>query len=648
MDRPDRATGVARAVLRATLLVVVTLWATDVPGLLGRAYYTEQYLALVAGLCTAMVLAEGLPGMRSWARIANGLFTFLVLGLFLYVALRYPDLQLELAMAPPSAVALGILLIVGILEATRRRTGPFLPILLVVMMALTFVGPHLPASFQTRPVSFSRLIVYLGLDTNALFSKILAIASIIVVPFIVFGYLLNDFGGSAFFSGLATRLVGRFKGGPAKVSVVGSAIFGMVSGSAVANVVAVGSVSIPMMARAGYPRPVAAAIEAVSSTGGQLMPPIMGASAFLMAELLELPYRDVATAAILPALFFYLALFLAVDFEARRLDVAADPAARLGLPGSTEVAGGWVREAHFLIPVGLLIYLLFWENQTAEYAGLLSTVALAAVHLLFPLGGHARRAKQTVRALVTSMGAIPDIVLLGAAAGLIIGVLNITGISFAITMQMLVVSNHILGVLLALTAILSLILGLGMPTVGVYVLLATLAAPALVELGVPELAAHMYVLYFGMLSMITPPIAIACFAAATVAGVSPWKTSFAAVKVGAAVYLVPVAFVLQPELLFLGTWGATVVAMVRLTVAVALLTAAVLGHAARPLSKPLRVAAAALALANILPLGLLGMNALLGAASVAGLGVLGFAAWPRRNLARPVAGKKVSALGPQA
>ncbi|HSH71199.1 MAG TPA: hypothetical protein VK997_14855, partial [Deferrisomatales bacterium] len=183
----DRMNGVARTFLRATLLVAITLWVTDVPGLLGQAYYTEQYLAFVAGICTAMVLVEGSPGMGVWLRAANGLFTLLVLGLFLYVAVRYPELQLELTMTPPSAVVLGILLITGILEATRRRTGPFLPILLVVMMALTFVGPHLPAAFETRPVSFSRLIVYLGLDTNALFSKILAIASIVVVPFIVFG-----------------------------------------------------------------------------------------------------------------------------------------------------------------------------------------------------------------------------------------------------------------------------------------------------------------------------------------------------------------------------------------------------------------------------------------------------------------------------
>lgn len=640
----DRVTGALRVVLRTALLVTATAWVIDLPGMMGRAYYTEQYLALVAGLCTAMVLIEGVSAMGPVKLIANWLFTLIVLGLFVYVMMHYPDLQLDLALAPPSAVILGMVMIAGVLEATRRRTGLFLPILLFVMMGFAFIGPHLPDAFQTRPVSFPRLIVYLGLDTNALFGRVLAIASIIVVPFIVFGYLLNNFGGSAFFSSLAARLVGRFKGGPAKISVIGSATFGMVSGSAVANVVAVGSVSIPMMARAGYARHVAAAIEAVSSTGGQLMPPIMGASAFLMAEFLELPYRDVVAAAILPALFFYLALFLAVDFEARRLNVEGDPDAVLKLPGMETVADGRIRGWRYLIPVAVLIYLLFWENRTAEYAGLVSTAALIVTHLVFPLRDFANRARQTVKSLVQSMGAIPDIVLLAAAAGLIIGVLNLTGISFAITLQMLAVSAGSLGILLALTALLSLLLGLGMPTVGVYVLLATLAAPALVELGVPALGAHMYVLYFGMLSMITPPIAIASFAAATVAGTSPWQTSFASLKVGAGVYLIPVAFVLQPQLLFIGAWEDTVLAMIRLTVAVSLLTAAVLGHAARPVTMPMRLGAALLAIANILPFGVLQTDIVPWIAFAAGLAVLGLLVRPLRATA-PLSRKEADHAG---
>jgi TRAP transporter 4TM/12TM fusion protein len=600
MPLVDRFTDAAGLGLRIALIVGIAGWAFDVPSRIGLALYTEQYLALVIGLSTALVLLETDDRRRAtplrWAGIV---FAAVVCALFIYVAVHYPQLQLSLASAPPQAVALGLIMIVGVLEATRRKTGPFLPILVLLLVAFAFVGPHLPDVFETRPVSFPRLVVYLGLDTNALFGKVMAIGAIVVVPFIVFGFLLNAFGGSAFFSGLATAAVGRFKGGPAKVSVVGSGAFGMVSGSAVANVVAVGSVSIPMMARAGYAKHVAAAVEAVSSTGGQLMPPIMGASAFLMAELLELPYRTVVVAAVLPAAFFYTALFLAVDFEARRLDIAAGSAEARPDAAETRRIVGWP----FLIPVGVLLYLLFVENRTAEFAAIYSVIAVIAVHLLFPLRHLAAKVKQVVAALLDSMSGITDIIMIAAAAGLIIGVLNITGISFAITLQMLAVSQHSLSLLLALTAVLCMCiaLGLGMPTVGVYILLATLAAPALIELGVAPLAAHFYVLYFGMLSMITPPIAIASFAAATVAGSDPWKTSFASLRVGAGVYLVPVAFVLQPELLFIGDLADTLIAALRLLLSVALMTAVVIGHAARPLNPALRVAGGVLGVVNILP-----------------------------------------------
>ncbi len=604
----------ALVVLRATLVAIVAAWAFDVPGRIGIALYTEQFLALVIGICTTTVLLEPIEGRATVLRWIDAGVAAAVLVLFCYVAVHYPQLQLSLALAPPAAVALGIVMIAGVLEATRRKTGPFLPILVFVLIGFVFVGPHLPDVFQTRPVGFSRLVVYLGLDTNALFGKILAIASIVVVPFIVFGFLLNAFGGSAFFSGVASALVGRFKGGPAKVSVAGSAAFGMVSGSAVANVVAVGSVSIPMMTRAGYAKRVAAAIEAVSSTGGQLMPPIMGASAFLMAELLELPYRNVVAAAILPALFFYVALFLAVDFEARRLNIGA-ATAEDGRTGRR--ISGW----QFLLPVGVLLYLLFVENRTAEFAGIYSVMTLIAVHLLYPFNRFGEKLRQVGNALLGSMAAITDIIMIAATAGLIIGVLNVTGVSFAITLQMLAISQDSLALLLVLTAVLCIVLGLGMPTVGVYVLLATLAAPALVELAIAPLAAHFYVLYFGMLSMITPPIAIASFAAASVARTDPWKTSFSSLRVGAGVYLIPVAFVLQPELLLLGDPGDTAIAALRLLVSVALLTAVVIGFAARPLNAPLRFAGAVLALMNIVPFGYVA-DAILWIALAGGAGLL--------------------------
>ena len=583
--------------MRAILFAVVAAWVAGVPTMLRLLIFTEQLLAVVVGIGTALVLLDRRRGHGPALRAAAAAFALVVLVLFVAVAFTYPTLQQRIALTPPGAVLVGIVMIVGVLEATRRKTGPVLPILVGLMVVFVFLGPNLPETFQTRPVGFGRLVLYLGLDSNAMMGRVMIIATLVVIPFIVFGYLLNTFGGSVFFTGLATALVGRFRGGPAKVSVVGSAAFGMVSGSAVANVVAVGSVSIPLMARTGYRRHVAAAIEAVTSTGGQLMPPIMGASAFLMAEFLELPYRDIVVAAIVPSLFFYIALFLAVDFEARRLGIVARPTTETGLDDT----GDWRRGWRFLIPIAVLLYLLFVERRTASNAAMMSVAALMAVHLFLPPTRVVAKLRQLVDGVLDAMAAATDIILLAATAGLIIGILNITGFSFAVTIQLLVLSNDNLVVLLALAGVLSLVLGMGMPTVGVYILLAILAAPALIELGVTPLAAHLYVLYFGMLSMITPPVAIASFSAASVAGTDPWRTAFASLKVGAGVYLVPIAFVAQPELLLIGDLADTVIAALRLLVAVTLFTLVFVGAAARPMATPLRVVGAPLAVVNVLP-----------------------------------------------
>jgi len=619
-----RGAELARWGLRALLLGALTAWLLDAPAMLGAYLYTEQFLALAAGAAAAMaLLAPGAAPRGPWAEALAAALAALTLGVFGYVAFTYPTLQRALAFAPPGAVALALAMIVGVMAAVRRRTGAFLPLLLIALTLFAlFIGPGLAPEYASRPVAPARLAVYLALDTNALFSKLLDIAAITVAPFIVFGFLLNAFGGAAVFSALAARLVGGCEGGAAKVSVLGSAAFGMVSGSAVANVAAVGAVSIPMMTRGGYRPHAAAAIEAVSSTGGQLMPPVMGAAAFLMAELLEVPYRDIALAALIPAGLYYAALLCAVDFEARRRRGAADApperprAAPPVVPPVAPPVNGW----RYLLAIAALVWLLFVSGFSAPYAGLLATAALTAIHLFWPLAGVAGRARGAARDLLLAMDPVADIVMLAAAAGLVIGVLNVTGVAFAVTLQMLAASGGDLGLLLALTALVSLALGLGMPTAGVYVMLATLAAPALIRMGVAPVAAHLYVLYFGMLSMITPPIAIASFAAATVAGVSPWRTAFCAMRFSAGLYAIPVAFVTQPALLMEGAAGEIALALARTLIAVALITAATVGHVSRALGLRARLAALGLAAVNLTPMGAVAPDAALLAAL--GLGAL--------------------------
>jgi TRAP transporter 4TM/12TM fusion protein len=601
MSNIEKVVGWLRGAMQLHLAVVTFGWLADLPARNGYYFYPEQFLALAAGYSVVLILLSRTPAWPplAWPPLAllNLLFAAVCYALFTYVAINYPMLQLDLALAPPSAVALGLVMIVGVLEATRRQTGLFLPVLIVVMAGLVFLTPHLPDSYSTRPVSMSRLAVYLALDTNALFSKILYIAAVVVAPFILFGALLNGLGGSALFSHLAARLVGRFRGGAAKISVVGSAAFGMVSGSAVANVAAVGAVSIPMMRRAGYRAPTAAAIEAISSTGGQLMPPIMGASAFLMSELLEIAYVDIAKAAILPALLFYFALFLAVDLEARKFapagGEAVDEAPSQGRQATVETQiSAW--DFRFMIPVGVLIYYLFVERRTPEFSGLAALLSLFLVSFIAPGARPMKTALMLGRQLLAAMRGLADIIVLAAAAGFVIGVLNVSGLSFVLTLQILAASGGMIFVMLLLTALLSILLGMGMPTVGVYILLATLIAPSLVELGVTPLAAHMFVLYFGILSMITPPVAIASFAAANIANTSPWQTAFSSLRIGIGIYVIPFVFVLYPEMLtFQGDANLWMV-VPSIMVVIILLTGSSIGALAVPISMSARVVLLAL------------------------------------------------------
>ncbi|HEX9571131.1 MAG TPA: TRAP transporter large permease subunit, partial [Burkholderiales bacterium] len=304
-------TGVNRA-LQTLLVVAVVGWVLDLPrGWFGIALYTEQFLVTVIGFALALAYLTvpantRFAGRTPWWDVAAAA---LGLALCLYTAWRYPALSNELTSRPLEGVLMAAALAGLVLEATRRTAGSSLVFVVLAGVVYTMLGDHLPGVFQSRPVEFTRLLVYLGLDTNALLGGPVNIGITVVIPFILMGQILSRCGGSEFFTDLARAWMGRYRGGSAKIAVVGSAFFGMISGSAVANVSAVGVVTIPLMKRAGFPATVAAAVEAVGSTGGQLMPPVMGAAAFLMAEVLGVPYASVAVAAAIPAVLYYLALF---------------------------------------------------------------------------------------------------------------------------------------------------------------------------------------------------------------------------------------------------------------------------------------------------------------------------------------------------
>ena len=584
-------TGASRAVER-TLLLALTLvgaaWALEVHQLLGRAIFREQYL----GLFLALGLGAVFLGVKShplspahrvpWYDWLLSLGGLAVGG---YVAVLYPTIAYRLGVPTPDKVWLGALAILLTLEATRRLVGWVMVTLGAVFILYAKFAYLLPGPLAAKGSSWERIAVYLYLDTNGLFGLPVAVTATIVVAFIFFGQALYAVGGDKFLTNLALIAMGRYRGGPAKIAVVASSLFGTVSGSAVSNVVVDGAITIPMMKRSGYAPHLAAAIEAVASTGGQIMPPVMGVAAFLIAEYLAIPYGEVALAAVIPALLYYLALFVQVDLEAARGHLSGLP--REQLPQFRSVMGqGW----SFLVPLVVLVYTLMialWEAGKAGMAAVIATLLVGALQ---------REDRLTVRKLLTAIEetgrVLLDIVVITALAGFVIGVLQLSGLGFKFALLLVTAAGGSAFVLLALTAIVCIVLGMGMPTAVIYVMLAVLVGPALVQLGIAPLGAHLFLFYFGMLSMITPPVCLATYAAASIARADFMKTGWAGVRLGIVAYVVPFFFAYHPALLLKGTPIEILLAVATAAAGVILLGIACAGFLFRPLSWPKRGIAA--------------------------------------------------------
>jgi TRAP transporter 4TM/12TM fusion protein len=591
-----RSIALATDILQAALLMCVVGWVVDVPRrLLGLSFYTEQLLAICLGLSLALAfIAARFP--QIWMNWVGAAASLIICG---FITVRYEAFTYEISLLPWEGIIGSAVLILLVLEATRRTAGGVLVVIILAICAYVFIGPHMPGDFATRPVSLARLLVYLGLDANGMIGAILAVAVIIVVPFTLLGQVLGRTGGAAYFADLAMSGMGRFRGGAAKIAVFGSALFGLISGAAVSNVVAVGVVTIPLMARSGFSRTRAAAIEAVGSTGGQLMPPVMGAAAFIMAEFLQVSYGTVALAAAIPAILYYAALFIHVDLEAAKHRIGAAQVENIPRIGEV-VRSGW----HFPIPLAFLVATLAWPEFfqiPIERAAVYSTGILIVLSMLFGYRGKRVTPGEMLRAILDTGRAALDIVLIGAAAGLVVGALSISGISFGLTLQLITLAGGSLFALLILTAIISIILGMGMPTVSVYVLTASLLAPSIIQLGVEPMAAHMFVMYFGMLSMITPPVAIAAYAAANIARVSGWTTGWNAVLVGWSTFFIPFLFVTEPSMLFNDTWLSIGWNFTRNIFGIILGTAAIVGYFLGPLSFLFRIFFGLAAIAILVP-----------------------------------------------
>ena len=590
---------VARVALGLALAMVVLAlaWSGGIHQRLRIALYTEQFLSLILALGVAHAF---LTRRMSALPARPALFVDLALaGIALagggWLALRYPELAATAAINPPAAFPIALALLVTLLLALQRVAGWPLTVIILAFCAYGLWGAMIPGQFQALPISPQRLTVQLSIDTGGILGTPLGIAATIVVVFVAFGRLLDHLGGAAFFTDLATAAMGRFRGGAAKISIVASGLFGAISGSAVSNVATTGVVTIPLMRRGGFRGETAGGIEAVASTGGQLAPPVMGAAAFLMAEFLNIPYTQVILAALVPAVLYYLAIFVLADLTAAR-DTITGVAAAERPRAAPVLAAGWP----FLLPFVALVWGLFALNLRPEAAGMLAGAALLLTAPVSRVARGRMGPASLMGALAAGGPALSQIVIITAAAGIVIGVMNETGLGFGLTNSLIGLAGENVLALLALAALVSVILGMGMPTIAVYVLLATLVAPALVRLGVQPTAAHLFVLYFGMMSMITPPIAIAAFAAASISGTDPMRTAFQAMKFGWPAYVLPFAFALNPALILAGDAAQVLLAILGATAGVVAVSVAMVGHLHRSLGVLTRLTLSAAGAAALL------------------------------------------------
>lgn len=589
--------------LLAVFLVLGSIgWAVDIYRTLGLQLYTEQYLGGMLTIALPLVYLAIPAGKGRYRQGSVPWFDLLaaLAGCIcsIYVTINYPQYTDLVTKRPWDGTVTAAIMIVLLIEGLRRTVGNVLTGVVIFFFILALIGDKIPGELQGRPEELDKLVYYLVWDSTAILGTPMRIVTTIVVAFVLFGQLLQRSGGSSFFTDIAMVLMGRYRGGPAKISIFASGLFGSISGSVVSNVVTTGVITIPLMKKGGYRSHLAGAIEAVASTGGQLMPPVMGAAAFLMAEFLSIPYTEVVVAALLPAILFYVALFIQADLEAARGGILRIKE-ELIPAGWPVMKAGW----YFPLPFVVLIYALFVLNETPELSALMAGGIVFVAGVLVGYKGIRLKWHDAYQVLRSTGLTVLDIFMIGGAAGIVIGVLNTSGLGFGLTLALVKLASGNLVALLVMAAAVCILLGMGMPTVGVYVLLATLVAPALVEVGINEISAHMFILYFGMMSMITPPVCIGAFAAATLSESDPMKTGFAAMRFGWLAFVIPFMFVASPTLLMEGDVTAIAFDLAGALAACWLVSIGMIGYFYRPVPPWQRALFITSGICLIVPLG---------------------------------------------
>ncbi len=489
-------------------------------------------------------------------------------------------------------LAVGTMLIVLVLDFARRSVGNILPGIAVVFLLYAVAGPYLPGMLWHRGYDVTRIIYQISLSTEGIFGTPLGVSASYVFIFVLFGAFLEITGAGQFYIDFAVKAVGGSAGGPAKAAVVASSLFGSVSGSAVANVAGTGAVTIPLMRSIGYRPEFAAAVEAVASTGGQIMPPLMGAAAFIMAEILAVPYYKVALGALIPALIFYGTVFTMVHCRAKVLSLSG--AARDSLPPMKTLLR---EQGIFFIPLLVLIYFMIIAQYSVMKAAVYSLLATVLVGFF-----KKRMGWRDILGAFESGARVSLVVIASTAcAGIIVAVMNLTGLGMKFSSLVLAAGGNSLLLVLIMIMLASLLLGMGLPTTPAYLILAVLGAPTLVKLGVEPLAAHLFVFYFGCMSMITPPVGLAVYAASCIAEADFWKTSKHALLLALPAFLVPYMFVFHPSLVGLGDMVSVLSAAASGLLGAVILGAGLSGWYFRKVSLPERGVLCAAGILLILP-----------------------------------------------
>ena len=509
-------------------------------------YGVTVLLGTIVGflILASRALETAASGEHGWRKKAESLADLVLLVVFALLIWRWSGIMLEQEeffidiSQTDMALAWVAFALIGYL--TWRHFG--LPMALVFLGIIAYA--LLPHSIGGAGLDWTSIADRQWFTTDGVFGRPVQVVSTVVLIFIVFGAILQASGAGAILLKIAFSATGRFAGGPAHASILGSALFGTMSGAAVANVVSTGIFTIPIIKKAGFRAKFAGGVEAAASTGGQIMPPVMGVVAFIMADVTAIPYLQIVVAAILPAVFYYLSLFLVVLVESRKQNVGATP------PEQREKITGsdWLKSLAFWIPLAIIVGVLLTGRtpQNAGYYAMIAAVVLCLV--LFPEFRHPRKWWE---ALVSAGRTSANLMIIVASVGVVIGIVNMTGIGLAFADAIRSTSGGHLFFALVLVMIGCLVMGMGVPSVTAYLILALVMGPVLENLGIPKIAAHMFMVYFGVLSVVTPPVALAAFAAAPIAGAKPMETAFEAVRLSIAGFIIPFVFVYNPEILII-------------------------------------------------------------------------------------------------